>query len=211
MKKEKKQFVSLRKSVIRYNKALICVFALFMLYALVHSVSILDCSGIDFYNVNGEVTKDMLKCTNMSTGLLAFFTNNKLLIGIIFLIVAAVILVLQKVALYKINKLDIIELEEEKVNKTSHIVITLLLGYTGAHKYRTQNRAIGNIYLVNFVIFLITWIIKNFFTATYTSYPIFLCAYEFSVLFITGIIILNIIEAIFSLVSLKDDDERIFA
>lgn len=211
MRKEKKQFVTLRKTVIRYNKALIFVFALYMLYALIHSVSILDCSGINFYSISGKVTKEMLKCTNMSTGLLAFMTNNRILISIIFLVVAAVILILQKITLFKINKLEVSDLKEEKVYKLGHIIITILFGYTGAHKYRTQNKVIGNIYLVNFIFFVISWIVKTFFKTTYTTYPIFLCAYEFSLIFIIGIIILNIIEAIFSLISLKDDDEKIFA
>jgi hypothetical protein len=182
-----------------------------MVYALVYSVSILDCKGIDYYNTTGKVTKDMFTCTNMSTGLLAFFRNNNLIICLILLAVAIVLLVLQKIQLYRINKLDVDELQEEKVHKIKHIILTLLLGYTGIHKFRTQNRAVGNIYLVNSVVFAITWITKNFFEATYLNYLIFYCAYEFSLLFIIGIIILNVVEAIFSLISLKDDEDRIFA
>ena len=211
MKKERKEFSSLRRKVIKYNKALVLVFALFMVYALIHSVSMLDCSGIDYYNFSGEVTSDMLTCTNLSTGVLAFFTNCKMLICVLFLVAALVFLILQKVALYKINQLDVEEYEEEKVYKTTHILLTLLLGYTGIHKYRTQNRKVGHIYLVNFVVFLVSWIIKTFMVTTYESYLIFYCAYEFSVLFLIGIIILNIVEAIFSLLSLKDDEEKIFA
>ena len=211
MRKEKKYFLSLRKKIIRYNKILIFIFALFIFYALIHSVSILDCKGIDFYTATGEVTKDMLSCTNMSTGLLAFFINNNNLICLLFLLAALVVLVLQKICLYKINSLEVNELQDEKVNKTWHIIITLLFGYTGAHKYKTENKIIGHIYLVNFVVFVVSWIIKSFFTETYNSYLMFFCAYKFSVIFITGIIILNIVEAIFSLASLKDDEERIFA
>ena len=211
MKKDRKNFITLRRSVIRYNKALVCIFALYMLYALIHSISILDCKGIDFYNSNIEVTKDMLTCTNMSTGLLAFFRNNNLLICTVLLLFAVAILVLQKIALYKINKLDVNELQEEKVYKTGQILFTLLLGYTGIHKFRTENKVIGNIYLVNFVIFIISWLCKNFFAATYNSYLMFYCSYEFSLLFLIGILILNVIEAIFSLISLKDDDNKIFA
>ncbi len=213
MKKEKKEFLKLRKNVIKYNKFLIAVFGLFILYALIYSISILDCSGVDFYNLvcNGDCTKEMFTCTNVSSGLLAFFLNHHMTICIIFLIAALVFLVLQKVNLYKINKLEVDELREEKVNKSGHIVLTLLLGYTGIHKYRTENKAIGRFYLVNFILFIITWIIKNFFTSTYNDYTIFYCTYELSVLFLTGIIILNIVEAIFSLASLKDDEEKIFA
>ena len=211
MKKEKKQFVALRRRVIRYNKAIVCVLALFMIYALIHSVSILDCSGINYYSTTGEVTKEMLKCTNMNSGLLAFFRNHNLTICCIFLLIALILLVLQKIQLLRINRLETSELQEEKVTKVTHIIITLLLGYTGLHKFRTENRVIGNIYLVNFIIFVISWVIKNWFTATYNNYLMFYCAYEFSVLFITGIIILNIVEAIFSLASLKDDEDKIFA
>ena len=211
MKKEKKYFLSLRRNVIRYNKSLICVFALYMLYALVYSVSILDCKGIDYYNSTAKVTKEMFTCTNMSTGLLAFFRNNNLIICTIFLVVALVLLILQKISLYKINKLDVNELQDEKVNKTSQILLTLLLGYTGIHKFRTQNRPVGNIYLVNFVIFIVAWLCKTLFLSTYNSYLMFYCAYEFGLLFLIGIIILNIVEAIFSLISLKDDEDKIFA
>ena len=182
-----------------------------MLYCLVHSVSILDCKGIDFYTSTGEVTKDMLTCTNMSTGLLAFFINHNILICVLFLIAALIVLVLQKICLYKINQLEVNELEDEKVEKSSHIVITILLGYTGLHKFRTENRIIGNIYLINFAVFAVSWIIKNWFVETYNEYLMFYCAYKFSLIFIIGIIILNIVEAIFSLASLKDDDEKIFA
>lgn len=211
MRKEKKQFVSLRRSVIRYNKALICTFALYMLYALVYSVSVLDCKGINFYSDGGKVTKDMLKCTNMSSGLLAFLRNNNLIICGIFLLVAIIFLVLQKIALLNINKLDTDELEEERVGKTSQIILTLLLGYTGIHKHRTRNKIIGNIYLVNFVLFGVAWIIKSFFETTYYNYLMFYCTYKFGLLFLMGIVILNVIEAIFQLFSLKDDENRIYA
>lgn len=211
MKKEKKEFRALRKSVIRYNKALIGVFVLFMVYALIYSISMLDCSGINYYTFSGEVTSDMLSCTNMSTGLLAFFRNYNLIICSLILLAGLVLLILQKVALYKINLLDVPELEEEKVNKTRHILLSLLLGYTGIHKFKTENRIIGRIYLVNFIFFVITLIIKNFFVATFEGYLIFYCAYEFSLLFLIGIVILNIVEAIFSFVSLKDDENKIFA
>lgn len=211
MKKENKQFISLRKKVIKYNKALVYVFALFMFYALIHSISILDCTGIDYYFHSGNVSSEMLKCTNMSTGLLAFFRNNNLIIWIIFLIAMLVILILQKIQLLKINQLDVEDYSDEKVSKTGHIILTLLLGYTGIHKFATKNKIIGNIYLVNFLIFVTTWVIKNFMSETYLGYLIFYCAYEFSLLFILAIVILNIVEAIFSLISLKDDNEKIFA
>lgn len=211
MRKEKKYFASLRKDVIKYNKALICVLVLYIAFSLICSVSILDCNGIDYYSFTGSVSSEMLTCTNMSNGLLAFFINNKIIISVILLLAALVFLVLQKIALYKINKLDINELEEEKVNKTNHILLTLLLGYTGIHKYKTQNRVIGHIYLVNFVIFVISFLVKTFAEETFLSYLMFYCMFEFGRLFLIGIIILNIVESIFSLISLKDDDEKIFA
>ena len=182
-----------------------------MLYALVYSVSVLDCKGINFYSDGGKVTKDMLKCTNMSSGLLAFLRNNNLIICGIFLLVAIIFLVLQKIALLNINKLDTDELEEERVGKTSQIILTLLLGYTGIHKHRTRNKIIGNIYLVNFVLFGVAWIIKSFFETTYYNYLMFYCTYKFGLLFLMGIVILNVIEAIFQLFSLKDDENRIYA
>ena len=120
-------------------------------------------------------------------------------------------MVLQKIALLRINQLNVDLLDEEKVEKNNHIIITLLLGYTGLHKFRTENRPIGFIYLINFLFFGVTWIIKTFFTDTFNNYTMIRVAYEFSVLFIIGIIILNVIEAIFSFLSLKDDEDRIFA
>lgn len=212
MKKEKKEFKTLRKRVLFCNKGLIAVLALFMVYALIHSISILDCSGIDFYNSTGKVTSDMLTCTNMSTGLLSFFINYEVIIAIVLLVVALVFLVIQKICLVKINELDgITDYEDEKVNKNFQVVSTLLLGYTGLHKFRTENRKIGWIYLVNFVLFVITFIIKVFFVSTYESYLIFYCTYEFSSLFLIGITVLNIVDAIFSLISAKDDQGMIFA
>lgn len=211
MRKEKKYFASLRKDVIKYNKALICILVLYIAFSLIYSVSMLDCNGINYYSNTGSVSSEMLTCTNMSNGLLAFFINNKIIISVILLLAALVFLVLQKVALYKINKLDIDELEEEKVNKNSHILLTLLLGCTGIHKYKTQNRVIGHIYLVNFVIFAISFVVKTFVEETFLSYLMFYCMFEFGRLFLIGIIILNIVESIFSLISLKDDDDKIFA
>lgn len=211
MKRDKKEFLKIRRRVIRYNKALIFVFALFMVYALLYSVSLLDCKGIDFYNVTGQVSKSSLTCTNMSTGFLAFMLNNNILICSILGFIALVLLVFQKVALYKINRLDTTELDEEKVHKFRHILVTLLLGYTGLHKYRTRNNVIGNIYFVNFMVFCVTFLVKMIFTKTFNNYLIFYCAYKFSLIFLIGIIILNVVEAIFSFFSYRDDDDRIFA
>ncbi|MBR4671689.1 MAG: hypothetical protein IKO78_00630 [Bacilli bacterium] len=211
MKNEKKYFLGLRRKVINYNKILMCIFGLFILYALVYSVSMLDCTGVDYYNLESiNYTKDMLVCENMSTGLLAFFINNHILICVILGIAAVVVLVLQKLALLKINQLDVNELEEEKVNKNQHILYTLLLGYTGAHKFRTYNKPIGYIYLVNFIAFAVSWLVKTFAVDTYNEYLAFHCAYKFSLVFIIGILVLNVIEAVFSFISLKDDDDKIF-
>lgn len=211
MKNEKKYFLGLRKNVIRYNKIMMCIFAVFILYALVYSVSMLDCKGVDFYNLGSmEYTKSMLTCDNMSSGLLAFFINNHILICCILGIAALVVLVLQKIALVKINTLDINELEEEKVVKKQHILYTLLLGYTGIHKFKTYNKPVGIVYLINFIVFIISWLIKTFAIDTYNSYLAFHCAYKFSSIFILGIIILNVVDAIFSIISMKDDEEKIF-
>ncbi len=211
MKKGKRDFLRIRRRVIRYNKALLLIFGLFILYALLYTVAVLDCSGVDFYNVTGKVTKDMLSCGNMSTSFFAFILNNNMIICYVLGILALIFMVLQKVALYKINRIDTNELDEEKVNKLPHIIITLFLGYTGLHKYRTRNNAIGNIYFVNFIVFIVSWFIKTFFTGTYNNYSIFYCTYKFSLLFLIGIIILNIVEAIFSFFSYRDDEDRIFA
>ncbi len=207
MKKEKKEFVLLREKIKNYNKILIGILSLFILYALVHSVFILDCSS-SFVEL-GESSK--YSCTNFPNEIYEFFSNNYMIISIILLIAAGVVLVLQKLALLKINQLNVDLLDEEKVNKNNHILITLLLGYTGLHKFRTENRVIGYIFLVNFVFFGITWIIKTFSIDTFNDYTSIRCAYEFSLLFIIGIIILCVIDAIFSFLSIKDEEERIFA
>ena len=211
MKKERKEFYTIRRRVIRYNKILIFIFAMFMLYALLYSVSLLDCKGLDFYHISGQVSESSLTCTNMSTGFLAYVINHNNTICWCFGLLALIVLVLQKVALYRINRLETTELDEEKVYKLRHILITLFLGYTGLHKYRTRNNIIGNIYFVNFIVFCISWLVKVLFPTTFNNYLIFYCAYKFSLIFLIGIIILNIVEAIFSFFSYRDDDDRIFA
>ncbi len=211
MRNEKKYFLGLRRKVINYNKILLGIFALFILYALIYSVSMLDCKGVDFYNLESiNYTKDMLVCDNMSNGLLAFFMNNHVLICIILGIAAAVVLVLQKLALLKINQLDVNELEDEKVEKNKLLLYTIFLGYTGAHKFKTFNKPVGYIYLVNFIVFIVSWLVKTFAVDTYNEYLAFHCAFIFSLAFIIGIIILCIIEAVFSFLSLKDDENKIF-
>lgn len=207
MKKDKKEFIKLRENIKKFNGILIGILLLFMIYALVHSIGILDCD--DGFRALGSAT--IGNCTNYSNDFYKLLDDNYMIISVILLIAAAVVLVLQKINLYKINKLDTDLLDEEKVNKNNHILITLLLGYTGLHKFRTENKPIGYIYLTNFILFGITWIIKTFSTETFDKYTIIRCTYEFSLLFIIGIIILNIIEAIFSFVSKKDDEDRIFA
>ena len=207
MKKEKREFILLREKIKRYNKIIIGILAVFIAYALIHSVLILDCN--DSFKELG--VKTSYSCTNFSNDVYKFFVDNYMIIAVILLIAAAIFLVLQKIALLKINKLDVDLLDEEKVEKNSHILITLLLGYTGLHKFRTENRPIGYIYLVNFLFFGVTWLIKTFLPDTFNNYTMIRVAYEFSVLFIIGIIILNVIEAIFSFLSLKDDEDRIFA
>ena len=211
MKNGKEKFLSLRKKVLICNKALIYTFALFMVYALVHSVSILDCNGVDYYNFTGKVTKDMITCDNLSSGLLTIFRNNNLLICLIFLIAAIIFLVIQKIMLLKINKMKVRGLDDEKVNKSKHAIVTLLLGYTGIHKLKTRNIIIGDMYLVNFIIFILTLIIKTFFNVTYSSYLVLYCTFEFSFLFLIGITILNVIDAFFTLLSTTDKEEKIFA
>ena len=207
MKKDKKEFILLREKVKKYNKIIIGILVAFMVYALVHSISILDCNN----GFTSLCEKTSYKCTNFSNDFFKFLQNNYLIISIVLLIAAAITLILQKIALLKINKLETDLLDEEKVNKNGHILITLLLGYTGLHKFRTENRPIGYIYLINFVFFGVTWLIKHFSQETFNDYTVIRCAYEFSVLFIIGIISLNIIEAIFSLISKKDKEEKIFA
>ena len=207
MKKEKKEFVLLREKIKWYNAILIGILGLFMLYALVHCIFILDCSN-SFVELGGSSS---YSCTNFSNDFYKLLKDNYMIISIILLIAAGVVLTLQKIALLKINRLNVALLDEEKVNKNNHILVTLLLGYTGLHKFRTENRVIGYIYLVNFIMFGVTWIIKTFSSSTFNDYTIIRCIYEFSLLFIIGIIILNIIEAIFSFISFKDDEERIFA
>lgn len=211
MRNEKKYFLGLRRKVITYNKLLLCIFAVYILYALVYSVSMLDCTGVDFYNLQSIIyTKSMLVCENMSSGLLVFFLNNHMLICIILGIAALVVLILQKLALLKINKLDVNVLEEEKVYKKQHILYILLLGYTGAHKFKTYNKPVGYIYLVNFIVFIVSGLVKIFAIDTYNSYLAFHCAFQLSLFFIIGILVLNVIEAIFSLISSKDDEDKIF-
>ena len=207
MKKDKKEFILLREKIKRYNKIIIGLLIAFIIYALIHSIFILDCN-------NGFISlceKTSYNCTNFSNDFYKFLSNNYMVIAIILLIATAVVLILQKIALLKVNKLDVDLLDEEKVKKNNHILITILLGYTGLHKFKTENRPIGYIYLVNFVFFGVTWLIKQFSIETFNDYTAIRCAYEFSVLFMIGIIALNIIEAIFSLISNKDEEERIFA
>lgn len=207
MKKDKKEFVLLREKIKRYNKILIGILVVFMVYALIHSIGILDCDN--GFKALGSGTYGA--CTNYSNDFYKFLDNNYMIISIVLLIAAGVVLVLQKLELLKINKLNTDLLDEEKVNKNNHILITLLLGYTGLHKFRTENRPIGYIYLNNFVLLGITWLIKTFSESTFNDYTIIRCTYEFAVLFVIGIITLNIIEAIFSLITEKDDENRIFA
>lgn len=208
MKKEKKEFVLLREKIKRYNKIIIGILAIFIVYALIHSILILDCND-GFVELG--VASSSYSCTNFSNDFYKILRDNYMIISVVLLIAAAVVLVLQKIALLRINQLDVDLLDEEKVNKNNHILVTLLLGYTGLHKFRTENRPIGYIYLVNFIFFGITWLIKTFSETTFNDYTAVRCAYEFSLLFIIGIIILNIIEAIFSFLSNKDEEERIFA
>lgn len=207
MKKDKKEFLSLRNKIKKYNKILIGLLCIFIVYALIHSITIIDCNE----NFSKLGNSGVFTCSNVSNDLYTFLNDNYMIISVILLIVAAVVLILQKINLYKINQLDIELLSDEKVYKERHVILTLLLGFTGIHKFRTQNKPIGYIYLVNFIVFGISWIIKNFSGKTYSNYVIFRVAYEFGFLFILGIIVLNIIDAIASLISLKDDDGRIFA
>ena len=207
MKKDKRDFILLREKVKIYNKIIIGILSIFILYALIHSIFILDCNN-SFVELGGTTE---YSCTNFSNDLYKLLSNNYMIISVVLLISAAVVLVLQKLALLKINRLNVELLDEEKVNKNNHILVTLLLGYTGLHKFRTENRIIGYMFLVNFIFFGVTWLIKNFSNTTYNDYTAIRCAYEFSLLFMIGIIALCIIEAIFSFISYKDEENRIFA
>ena len=180
---------------------------MYFAYAIIHSIGILDCN--QSFSELGESIEG--SCVNYSNDLFKFLNNNYLIISFVLLLAAAVVLVLQKIELLNINRLSVDLLDEEKVNKNNHILITLLLGYTGLHKFRTENKVIGYIYLTNFVFLGVTWLIKTFSNTTFNDYTIIRCIYEFSLLFAIGIIVLNIIEAIFSFLSDKDDEERIFA
>jgi len=207
MKKGKKEFIILRNKIKNYNKILIGILFIFIIYALVHSITIMDCND-NFINLGKD---EIFNCTNVSNDLYTFLNDNYIIISIILLILSIIVLTLQKIELYKINQLDVDLLEDEKVYKGKHILITLLLGYTGIHKFKTKNKPIGYIYLINFVLLGISCIIKNFSLKTFDNYVIFRVTYQFGLLFIIGIIILNIIEVIASLLSLKDDDGKIFA
>ena len=207
MKKDKKEFILLREKIKKYNKIIVGLLIAFIVYALIHSILILDCNN----GFKSLCEKTTYNCTNFSNDFFKFLTNNYMIISVVLLIATAVVLIVQKITLLKINKIDVDLLDEEKVKKNSHVLLTILLGFTGLHKFRTENRPIGYIYLTNFVFFGVTWLIKQFSVETFNDYTIIRCAYEFSVLFMIGIIALNIIEAIFSLVSKKDDEERIFA
>ncbi len=210
MDNKKNKFMSLRRSVLNYNRVLIYTFAFYILYSLVYSLLILDCSGINFYSYSGQVTKEMITCDNFTPGLLVFFRNNNTLICTLFLITAIVFLILQKIQLLKINKLKVKSLDGEKVQKNKHTIITLLFGYTGVHKFLTRNYTIANIFAVNFAIFFVTFFVKYIFTTTYNSYLMIYCAYTFSLIFIIGIIILSIIDAIFSFFCETDSEGDIF-
>jgi hypothetical protein len=210
MKKGNKKFRIQRRKVIKYNKAQICTFLIFMLYALVYSLLMLDCRGISF-STPGKINANMIKCNNLFPGLLAFFKNNNITICCVLGSIGLIFLIFQKMALNRINALESKELNEEKVKKYNHILLILLLGYTGIHKFKTENRVIGRIYLTNFILLIITLLIKCFFTSTYNEVIIFQCTYEFSLLMFIGIIVFNLTESIFVLLSKKDEDGRIFA
>ena len=211
MKNDVRRFEKLKRSISYYNRGFISILCLYIVYAVLYSVSMIDCTGIDYYNETGKVTKEMFTCTNVPSDLIVFFRNNNTLILVILFVIGLIILLFQKIALLKINYIETGILKHEKVSKIKIILLTLLLGYTGAHKYKTENTIVGNIYLINFVIFIISLIIKVFFVSTYNEYLMFYCSYHFSLCFIIGITIYNIIETFFSLITSKDDDGRIFA
>ena len=211
MKKDDRRFIKLKRSISYYNRGFISILCLYIAYAVIYSVSMIDCTGIDYYKDTSTVTKDMFSCANIPSDLIVFFRNNNTIILITLFVIAFILLLLQKIALLKINYIETDILKYEKVSKVKIIFLTLLLGYTGAHKYRTENPIVGNIYLINFVIFIISLIIKIFFISTYNKYLMFYCSYHFSLWLLMSIVIYTIIEAIFELITPRDDDGRIFA
>lgn len=211
MKSDVRRFEKLKRNISYYNRGFISVLCLYIVYAVLYSVSMLDCTGIDYYKETGTVTKDMFTCTNVPSDLIVFFRNNNTIILITLFVIALVLLLLQKIALLKINYIETDILRYEKVGKVKIILLTLLLGYTGVHKYVTENNVVGNIYLINFVIFVMSLIIKVFFVSTYNKYLMFYCSLHFSLWFILVITVFSIIEAFFALITSKDDNGRIFA
>ena len=105
MKKDNKKFRIQRRKVIKYNQALICTFSVFMLYALVYSLLMLDCRGISF-STPGKVDANMIKCNNLFPGLLAFFRNNNITICCVLGLIGLIFLILQKIVLNRINALE---------------------------------------------------------------------------------------------------------
>ena len=63
MKKEKKEFVLLREKIKRYNKIIIGILAIFIAYALIHSVLILDCNDA-FTELGVAMLSSVLKSTS---------------------------------------------------------------------------------------------------------------------------------------------------
>ncbi len=59
--------------------------------------------------------------------------------------------------------------------------------------------------------FIITMIIKLFFINTYNSHVLIPIIFNFSFIFLVMIIIMNITEAIFTLLSEEDEENKIFA
>ncbi len=211
MRRERNKFIIQRTKVRRYNKAIIYTFTVYILYSIFHSLLMLDCRGIDYYNETGKISVEKISCSHLFPGLLAFFRNNNITICCVIGVIGLLFLILQKITLFKINKLNIRDLNEEKVKKYPFIVLTLLFGYTGIHKFKTGNNKIGYIYLANFIVYIIAQFIKIVFVSTYNKELIFYCTFKFSLIMLIGIIIYNIVEEIFALISFKDVNDRIFA
>lgn len=216
MKKDKKYYLALKENVLSYNKAIITTFICYLIYIVIYILCIFECSiSPSFFEKTCDTNciRESLVCNSLPKGLATAILENSLIICGTILIILMIFLILQKVDLLKINKLNVEDssVDSYKVNKTKHIVITILLGWLGIHKYNTNNKNIGTIYLINSIMFIIAIIIRLFFKNTYNSHVLIPIISKFSLIFLVMIIIMNVTEAIFTLLSEEDEENKIFA
>lgn len=216
MKKDKKYYLALKENVLRYNKVIIATFTCYIIYVILYILCSFECNITpSFFEkaCDANCIRENLVCNSLPKGLATFILENNLIICGIILIILMIFLILQKVDLLKINKLNVEDssVDNYKVNKLKHAIITVLLGWFGIHKYNTNNKNIGIIYLTNSIMFIITMIIKLFFINTYNSHVLIPIVFNFSFIFLVMIIIMNITEAIFTLLSEEDEENKIFA